>query len=459
MSHQFRVIVIGSGSAGKEAALLAARAGLRTLVIEADDRLGGTGIHRGCHAVRALRACATHYSRIRETDRLGVYLDLITTNWANWLNVQSCTTERLSIELSRELESARVGVKFGRAELFDPHTVVVHRASNESETVTSECIILATGSRASYPGNERARVLNSDQLLKSSLVPTKLFVVGGGYIGCEIAAIYRALGVEVTLAEAESRLLPTWDEEIGQQMHKVLDQSNVRVLLNQRVELPPDDLAHSPAFNLEGLVISPDLTLIATGRVPNVSGLNLDRIGLPAEDFIAVNEQMQTKVPSVFAIGDVNGMVLLDSVAAAQARVAIQTILGHEVRFEPHWVPRCLHTNPPIAAVGWTEKEAIVAGLDFEILSETLPLITDDDATIVEPDNNQLKLVIQPGTDRILGCLAIGSRAVEIVNLLSTGIRAGFTARQLTSWPLIHPSASEALVRVLQKRFDQMPLT
>jgi dihydrolipoamide dehydrogenase len=454
MSGQYRIIVIGSGSAGKEAALLAARAGLHTLVVEA-DQLGGTGIHRGCHVVRALRACATHYGRIKETDRLGVYLDLITTNWSNWLNVQKCTTERLSVELSRALEQAHVEIKFGRAELFDPHTVVVHRSPNESETVTGEYLILATGSRPSFPGNERARIVNSDQLLQSSLVPKKLFVIGGGYIGCEIAAIYRSLGVEVILAEAESRLLPTWDEEIGQRMHKVLDEADVRVLLNERVELPPQDLTHPPSFKLGGLVISPDLTLVAVGRTANVAGLKLDRIGLPPERFISVNEQLRTEVPSVFAIGDVNGMVLLDSVGAAQARAAIQAILGHEVRFEPHWIPRCLHTNPPIATVGWTEKEALAAGLDFEVFSENLPLITDDDATIVEPENNQLKLVIQTGTDRILGCLAIGSGAVEIVNLLSTGIRAGFTARELANWPLIHPSASEAVVRVLQERFDR----
>jgi len=456
MAHQFQIIVIGSGSAGKEAALLAARAGLHTLVIEA-DRIGGTGIHRGCHAVRALRACATHYNRIRDTDRLGVYMDQITTNWSNWLTIQSCATERLAVELSRDFENANVEVKFGRAELCDPQTVFVRAGSDETETVTGEYIILATGSRPGYGGNQAAHVLNSDQLLTCSIIPKKFLVIGGGYIGCEIAAIYRALGVEVILAEAESRLLPTWAEEIGQELHRSLDNSNVRVLLNQRVDLPPEKLTHSPAFNLKGQIISPDLTLVATGRVPNIAGLNLDRVGLPSDRFVTVDEQMRTKVPSIFAVGDVNGMVLLDSVGTAQARVVIETILGHEIRFDSRWIPRCLHTDPPIASVGWTEQEAAAAGIDFEILAETLPIITDDDATIVEPDNNQLKLIIQSDTDRILGCLAIGSRAVEIVNLLSTGIRAGFTARQLASWPLIHPSASEAVVRLLQKRFDRSP--
>jgi dihydrolipoamide dehydrogenase len=161
MSYQYQVIVIGSGSAGKDAALLAARAGRRTLLIES-DRLGGTGIHRGCHAVRALRACATHYDRVIESDRLGIYLDLVSTNWSNWLEVQRRVCGRLAEGLSRALEQAWIEVRFGRGELFDSHTVVITDEQGKKQTVTSEYIILATGSRPSFPGNEKAGVLNSD---------------------------------------------------------------------------------------------------------------------------------------------------------------------------------------------------------------------------------------------------------------------------------------------------------
>ena len=456
MSYQYQVIVIGSGSAGKDAVLLAARAGRRTLLIES-DRLGGTGIHRGCHAVRALRACATHYDRVIESDRLGIYLDLVATNWSNWLEVQHRASGRLAEGLSRALEQAWVEVKFGRGELFDPHTVVISDELGKKQTVTSEYIILATGSRPSFPGNEQARVLNSDQFLRSAAIPKHLFVIGGGYVGCELAAIYRARRVEVTLAEAESRLLPTWDEDIGKRMKQVLDNAGVQVLLNEKVSVPAPDAQDPPHFRLSSaIVISPDLTLVAVGRTPNVEGLHLDKIGLPTEGFISVNAQMQTDVPSIFAIGDVNGIMLLDSAAYAQARVAVQTILGQPGRFDPHWVPRCLHTEPPIAAAGWTKAEADGAGHEVEVFSSSLPLITDDDATMVEPDANLLKLVVQSGTGIILGCLAIGSRAAELVNLVSTATRAGLTAQGLADLSLIHPSASEAMIRVLQEHFDRV---
>src|SRR6201987_2166430 len=455
MSYHYQVIVIGSGSAGKEAALLAARAGKRTVLIES-GRIGGTGVHRGCHAVRALRACATHYDRVVEGDRLGVYMDLVTTNWATWLEVHHRTPSRLAEELSRALARPQAEVKFGRGELFDAHTVVITDDLGKKETITGEYIILATGSRPAFPGNEKARVFNSDQLLNSSLVPKNLFVIGGGYIGCELAAIFRARKVPVTLVEAESRLLPTWDKSVGDRMREVLDQAGGQIMLKEKVELPSPDQEGPIHFKLRnGTVVSPDLSLVAVGRVPNIEHLNLGTVGLPTKGFLEVNAQMQTKVPSIFAIGDLNGIMLLDSAAYAQARVAVETILGEKAMFEPHWIPRCLNTQPPIAAAGGTEAEAVAAGHQVDVISENLPLITDDDATMIEPDKNLLKLVVQSSTGRILGCLAIGSRAAELVNVGSMAIRSGVFVQRLADLSLIHPSASEAMVRLLQDNFDR----
>jgi dihydrolipoamide dehydrogenase len=454
MSNQYQVIVIGSGSAGKDAALQAGREGLRTLLIEA-GRLGGTGVHRGCHAVRALRACATHYERVKESHLLGIYPDLISTNWSSWLEVQSRVTNRLAKELSDALDRASVDLKFGHAELFGPNTVVITDDMQNRDTVTGDNIILATGSRPSFAGNEKARILNSDQFLQSTLTPQNLLVIGGGYIGCELAAIYRARRVKVTLVEAESRLLPSWDKDIGKRMLEVLDEAGVEVLFNEQVSLPDATSNDPPHFMLRGIIMSPDLTLVAVGRTPNVETLNLEKVGLPASGFISVNAQMQTKVPSIYAIGDVNGIMLLDSAAYAQARVAVQTILGRPARFDAHWIPRCLHTQPPIAAAGWTAAEADSADTSVEVVSETVSLVTDDDASMVQPEKNLLKLVVQNGTGLILGCQAIGSRAPELINLASSAIRTGLRVHNLTDLSLIHPSASEAMIRVLQERFDR----
>lgn len=138
-----------------------------------------------------------------------------------------------------------------------------------------------------------------------------------------------------------------------------------RSAASDQVPLPAASSNDPPRFKLRnGIIVSPDLTLVAVGRTPNVEALALDKVGLPSSGFVPVNEQMRTKVPSIFAIGDLNGIMLLDSAAYDQARVAIQTILGRPARFDAHWIKRCLHTQPPIAAAGLTEAEANTAGQD-----------------------------------------------------------------------------------------------
>jgi pyruvate/2-oxoglutarate dehydrogenase complex dihydrolipoamide dehydrogenase (E3) component len=183
--------------------------------------------------------------------------------------------------------------------------------------------------------------------------------------------------------------------------------------------------------------------------------LGLESIGVATDAFIQVNEKMATAQPNIFAIGDVNGLALLDSVAFAQARVAVQTILGKSARFDLRWVPRCLHSNPPVASVGWTEREASAAGHEIEILEERLRLVTDDDRTVVDPEPIHIRLVVQPETRTLLGCHAVGEKAAEIVNLAATALSAGLSVAQLVDLAMVHPSASESLIRCLQNRFDK----
>jgi len=294
-------------------------------------------------------------------------------------------------------------------------------------------------------------------MIKNVQIPEQLLIIGGGYIGCEFAAIYRTLGVRVTLIEEKQSLLPTWDPVAGDQIHDSLLRQDVTIYLNTKVEFPAQETwTARPVFDLRhGAIRSPELTLIATGRKPNVEELDLESIGLATDKFIPVNEKMATAQPNVFAIGDVNGLALLDSVAFAQARVAVESILGRAARFDSRWVPRCVHTDPPVASVGWTEKEAIDAGQEIEVLEETLRLVTDDDRSVVDPEPLRIRLVVKPETRTLLGCQAVGEKAAEIVNLAGTALSTGLSITQLVDLAMVHPSASEALVRCLQNRFDR----
>lgn len=457
MSYDYQLVVIGSGSGGKDAAILGARAGLRVLLVEKES-LGGTCFHRGVYAMRALRACAMNLKAAGESPRSGLSVGPLENDWADWVKTQRRVGARLTEDLSLMLESLGVKIRFGKAKLLSSKEVEISDPYGSTERVSAENIILATGSRPSFASENDAKILNSDQMLKNAAVPNRLLIIGGGFIGCEFASIYRALGAGVTLVEGQKRLLPGWDEVAGDHLWEILACAGVNIILNHKIELPGEGFpADRPAFDLgSGIIISPDLTLISVGRKPNVEELELESIGMTRASFIPVNDKMRVGFQNLFAIGDVNGLAFLDSVAFAQARVAIQTILGKTARFDLRWVPRCVHTDPPVAATGWTEQEARTAGYEVEVISETLRLVSDDDRSVVNPEPTKMKLVVQPDKRRILGCLAIGLNAAEIVNLVATAIKikTGATATDLADLSLVHPSASEALVRSLQSRWD-----
>jgi pyruvate/2-oxoglutarate dehydrogenase complex dihydrolipoamide dehydrogenase (E3) component len=459
MSYQYQVVVIGSGSAGKEASLAAARAGLRTLLVE-EKNLGGTSFHGGSYAVRALRACASYFKRTEKAPKVGTSLDLIETSWTDWLTAQRRSSSRLSVEFSQAIDREHVHLLFGHAQLIGSNEITVTDPPRGlNQLITSDYFIIATGSRPNFPSQPEVGILNSDHLLRQATAVRHLFVIGGGYVGCELASIYRDLGSRVTIAEAQSRLLPNWDSTAGEQFRNVLLGAGVEVLLNEPIELPPRITGNQPSYKLStGTVIQPDVTLVATGRKPNSDDLGLESIGLTSGAWIPVNAQMRTPIESVYAVGDVTGISLLDSVATAQANVAVDSILGKPGRFDKRWFSQFLHTEPPIASVGWTEDEARGAGLQVEALSWSGSLFTDDDFTTVEREQMAIKCLVHPETARILGCIAIGSRAAEIINLVSTAIRNGQSARDLANLPAVHPSATEALVQRLRQRYANTAL-
>jgi dihydrolipoamide dehydrogenase len=456
VSEHYQLIVIGSGSGGKDAAILAARSGLRVLLVEKQS-LGGTCFHRGAYAIRALRACAMHYQRSENSSRFGLSVDLLETGWADWTNTQRRVSARLAEDLSRTLEALGVQIRFGTAQLLNPNEVEISDPYGTKDRVSAESIVIATGSRPAFSSVKDSKILNSDQMLKNVEIPEQLLIIGGGYVGCEFASIYRTLGARVTLIEEKENLLPSWDRVAGDQIRGSLEKQGVIVHLNAKIDLPaPQTWTARPVFNLrDGTIVSPDLTLIATGRKPNVEELGLASIGVNTDAFIPVDEKLATAQPNVFAIGDVNGLALLDSVAFAQGRVAVESILGKSARFDSRWVPRCVHTDPPVASVGWTEKEAVAAGHEIEVLAETVRLVTDDDRTVVDPEPLQIRVVVQPETRTLLGCQAVGEKAAEIVNLAATALSTGLSVTQLAGLAMVHPSASEALVRCLQGRFDR----
>ena len=452
MAQHYDLGVIGSGSAGRWAALLGARRGLRTVIIEGAS-IGGSSFHRGSYAVRALLGSARQFRERLKSGRFGNRVDLLKVTLNDWMKAQRMVTGRLVDDFRAELQRLNVDLIRGRGEFRDDRTLQVTDERGLKSTLEAGNIIVATGSRPDFQDSSRARMVNSDALLRTSALPERLVIIGAGYIGCEFASIYRTLGSEVTLIEKENQVLPGWEPEAADRVAEALEMRGVNILRNQQVALQEIRERETDILVVSqgGQTVDADVALVATGRRPNSEGLGLKALGIDDSSALGVDANMRLPSPGLYAVGDVTGISFLDSTAFSQANVAINSILGQESRYDPQWIPRCIHTEPAIASVGWAEDEATRSGIEFNVVSESMRLVSDDDRSVVDPAPTFLKAIVDSRSRRLLGCLVVGDHAAVIANIASIAIRLETPIDQFRDIPLAQPSAADALMATLRK--------
>jgi dihydrolipoamide dehydrogenase len=407
MMNRYQVAVIGSGSAGRAATLLAAGSGLRVALIE-KGRLGGTAFHRGCYAVSGLLGCARQFRDSRKSERFGNEVDVLQAKLQNWRVAQWGASTRLSEDFEAELKHLNVDVYQGYAEVLKDQTVQIVGASGSRIAIRAENIIVATGSHPDFADTSNPRLVNSDVLLGMTTCPARLVIIGGGHIGCEFASIYRTLGSEVTLIERENRILTGWEPEAADRVTESLETRGVALRLN--CEISSDQIV----TNKTGVHISvpdqkaidADLVLLATGRRPNSQRLGLQDLGIDDTSFLSVDTSMRLPLAGLYAVGDVNGISLLDSTAFAQANAAVRHILGRPTRFTYRWMTRCIHTDPCLASVGLTEEEVRAEDVEYLTVSDTIFLVSDNPRSVIDPEPTFLKVVVKAQSRNLLGCLS-----------------------------------------------------
>jgi len=452
MAQHYDLGVIGSGSAGRWAALLGARRGLRTVIMEGAS-IGGSSFHRGSYAVRALLGSARQFRERLKSGRFGNRVDLLKVTLNDWMKAQRMVTGRLVDDFRAELQRLNVDLIRGRGEFRDDRTLQVTDERGLKSTLEAGNIIVATGSRPDFQDSSRARMVNSDALLRTSALPERLVIIGAGYIGCEFASIYRTLGSEVTLIEKENQVLPGWEPEAADRVAEALEMRGVNIVRNQQVALQEIRERETDILVVSqgGQTVDADVALVATGRRPNSEGLGLKALGIDDSSALGVDANMRLPSPGLYAVGDVTGISFLDSTAFSQANVAINSILGQESRYDPQWIPRCIHTEPAIASVGWAEDEATRSGIEFNVVSESMRLVSDDDRSVVDPAPTFLKAIVDSRSRRLLGCLVVGDHAAVIANIASIAIRLETPIDQFRDIPLAQPSAADALMATLRK--------
>ena len=438
------LFIIGAGSAGVRAGRMAAQRGLRVVVAESGP-LGGTCVNVGC-IPKKLYSFAAHYAdAFEEAHGFGWSLDAHPTlDWAALKRNRAVEIARLNDVYGRLLASAGATVIEGRARVVAPDIVSVG-----AREWRCGHILVATGGwpmRAAVPGGELA--ISSNEVFDLARFPNRLVVVGGGYIACEFASIFRGLGAEVMQLYRGAQILRGFDDDVRAFIADEMRKKGVDLRTQahvERLERAPDGTLRVALRDGGDLVA--DQVLYATGRLPNTRGLGLEEIGVAlAEDgAVLVDDHYRSNVPTVSAIGDVIDRVQLTPVALAEAMTFVERLVGGRPRaIDYNLVPTAVFTNPSIGAIGFSEAHARercgkvrVYRSEFRPLRHTLSGSTE---------RTLMKLVVDDASDRVVGLHMVGADAGEIVQGFAVAMTAGATKATFDATIGIHPTAAEEFV-------------
>jgi glutathione reductase (NADPH) len=439
-STPFDLFVIGAGSGGVRAARLAAQRGARVAVAES-SALGGTCVNLGC-IPKKLYSHAAHFADAFEQSRgFGWTPGEVRFDWAVLKANRGREIVRLNGVYEKLLRDAGVTILRGRARLASPRTVLVDGVEHGAQR-----ILVATGGHSvapEYPGGELA--VTSDAMFDLPEFPRHLVVVGGGYIACEFASIFRGLGARVTQLVRGEQILRGFDEDVRGFLARQMAQHGVEL----RSGVRPASIARGgDGLTLsDGSTLAADTVLQATGRRPNTAGLGLQALGVRLDErgAIVVDEAFETSVPGVHAIGDVIDRIQLTPVALAEAMVLVDRLFGSgQRRIDYELVPTAVFTHPNVATVGLTEAQARerhgavkVFRTDFKPLKHTLS---------GSPERVLMKLVVDAASDRVVGLHMVGDEAGEVVQGFAVAMKAGATKAQFDATIGIHPTAAEEFV-------------
>jgi probable pyridine nucleotide-disulfide oxidoreductase len=446
------ILVIGFGKGGKTVAAKMGRLGKRVVLVEQSDRMyGGTCPNVGCVPTKGL----VHRSHKRRPHDP-------TQDWyqQSVREVQAIREmmRRGNFDALNSIET--VTVITGRSTFIDPHSVSIVTA-DERLTVTADTILINTGSEpiiSDIPGlADGKRTLTSTDLIEATVLPERLAIVGGGYIGIEFASIYRAFGSQVTMFERAARILGREDDDIAAVAESILAGEGIEIVTGGHVtEVRDGEGGATVVYDKDGQQhsVEVDAILAAAGRVPATRDLGLDAAGVRTTEAgaIEVDEYLRTSQPHIYALGDVKGGVQFTYLSLDDSRIVLDQLTGEGRRSTTDRVvvPRTLFMTPPLATVGMTEREAREAGHRVKIASQPVAeIVAMPRAYAVEETRGAMKFVIDAETDEILGAALLSVDAQEIINTVALAMRAGIKAAELRDAVYTHPSSTEAFNDVL----------
>ena len=459
MSKNYDVIVIGGGPGGYSAAIRAGQLGLKTMLVEKNE-IGGTCLNVGCIPTKHFVHYSDVYSTIKTSSKLGIHTTLESIDLNVFQKEKNKIVNQLKSGVTSILKSQKVDIVKGHATVKTKNTIAI-KNEQEEQTVSTKNIIVATGSSPrelpSLPFNGET-VLSSNDILSLTELPKKIAIIGGGVIGIEFASIFSKLDVEVHVIEALPRILMAEDEDIVQYLKNSLKKNGVTiyehtsykdsVIKDNQVELVLENNAG------EDIKIQVDQVLVAIGRTRNTSQIGLENVGVHiVNQQIEVNEFMQTNVPSIYSVGDINPGWQLAHVAFEEGVVAAENIAGISRKMDYKVVPRCIYTSPEISTVGLTEREAKKVYSEVEV--HTFPLAANSKAMMAGKKEGMAKIVLEKEYKEILGISLVGEGVNELISEGSLAIYLEATAEELANLIHPHPSLSEIIKEVSLLAMDK----
>ncbi len=462
----YDVIVIGSGPGGYVAAIRCAQLGMKTALVEKYKTLGGTCLNVGCIPSKALLDSSEHFHNATHTfDQHGIDVKGIEVNLEQMMKRKDEVISQTCDGVKFLMDKNKIEVIHGLASFKDKSTIEV-LSDNKKKTIhKAKNIIIATGSKPNYfPGMEpdKKRIITSTEALQLTEVPKKMLVIGGGVIGLEMGSVYKRLGTQVEVIEFAPRILSGMDETIGKEYTKILKKGGFKLHLEHRVQEVKNtgNGILLKALNKKDELVSmeADYCLVAVGRKPYTEGLNLKKAGLSTNDAgqIEINENMQTAVPTIYAIGDVVKGAMLAHKAEEEGVYVAEFIAGQKPHINHHLIPGVVYTWPEVAAVGKTEQELKAEKKDYK--SGIFPIRALGRARASMDISGMIKILADKNSDEVLGVHMIAPRAADLIMEAVTAMEYRASAEDIARICHPHPTYSEAVKEAALAASENRPL-
>jgi NAD(P) transhydrogenase len=457
------MIVIGSGPAGRRAAVQSAKFGKSVLVVERGRRVGGVSVHTGTIPSKTMRETVLNLSGWRERGFYGRAYRVKQSIDASDLKKRLHMTLDHEVDvLEHQFARNKVDTIKGNAKFLNPHTIEVEGENGETSRFAADNFVLAVGTRPYRPSNipfDGKTILDSDELLDLERVPRHLAVVGASVIGIEYATIFSALDVQVTVLEPNPGLLPFVDRELAEEFVHSLRDRGMALRFNSKVERITREGEHNCTLHLDnGREVRADMVLFAAGRVGATDTLNLAACGLTADErgkLTVDKDSFRTTMPHIFAAGDVIGFPSLASTSMEQGRLAACHAFGREAHAAPEFFPYGIYSVPEISMIGMTEEQAREKKIPYEIgiarFRET------SRGHIMGLSSGFMKMIFSLETRRLLGVHIVGEGATELVHIGQAVLNLEGTLDYFIENTFNYPTLAEAYKIAALDAFNRMP--